>query len=93
MRSIALFSVCIQCLLVIVFVMVVFTFKKSPQPDLVYVIPRHVQYGFTIQNKSNPLVKEAKFRTYASLKQTTTQKRLTLETSQPYELISNKAGP
>jgi len=43
MRSIALFSVCIQCLLLIVFVTVVFIFKKPPQPDLVYVIPRDLQ--------------------------------------------------
>ncbi len=43
---------------------------KSRIPEPVYTIPRHIQYSFTLQNKTNLLVKEVEFWTYAPVKQT-----------------------
>lgn len=57
-----------------------------------YSIPRHIQYGFTLQNRTNRLVKEAEFWTYAPVKQTPTQQCVLLETSHPYQLISDDLG-
>ena len=39
-----------------------------------YSIPRLVQYSFTLQNRSNRLLKKAEFWTHAPVKQTPTQK-------------------
>ncbi|HUT69837.1 MAG TPA: transglutaminase domain-containing protein [Desulfatiglandales bacterium] len=57
-----------------------------------YTIPRHIQYGFTLQNKTNRLVKEAEFWTYAPVKQTPTQQCVHLEASHPFQVISDDLG-
>lgn len=57
-----------------------------------YAIPRHIQYGFTLQNKTNRLVKEAEFWTYAPVKQTPTQQCVHLEASHPFQVISDDLG-
>lgn len=57
-----------------------------------YAIPRHIEYSFTLRNKTNRVVKEADFWTYAPVKQTATQQCVHLETSHPYKLISDDLG-
>ena len=57
-----------------------------------YTIPRHIQYGFTLRNKTNRLVKEAEFWTYAPVKQTPTQQCVHLEASHPFQVISDDLG-
>ena len=57
-----------------------------------YIIPRHIQYGFTLQNKTNRLLKEAEFWTYAPLRQTSTQMCMNLKASHPYQLIPDDLG-
>jgi len=57
-----------------------------------YPITRDIQYSFTIRNKTNQLLKEAEFWTYAPVRLTSTQKSLNLEVSHPYKLIVDDQG-
>jgi len=57
-----------------------------------YSIPRQVQYHFTLQNKSNRLLKHAEFRTYAPVKRTATQHCSRIQSSHPYKLITDVLG-
>jgi transglutaminase-like putative cysteine protease len=59
---------------------------------LQYSLPREVQYGFTLQNKTNRLLEEAEFWTYAPVKKTAAQQVIKLETSHPYKLITDDLG-
>lgn len=53
---------------------------------------RHVQYSFTLQNKTNSLLEQADFWTYAPVKLTSTQRCGQLVVSHPYELIEDELG-
>lgn len=57
-----------------------------------YTIPRQIQYSFTLRNKTNRLIEKAEFLTYAPVKATSTQRCVKIETSHPYELISDELG-
>lgn len=58
-----------------------------------YSIHKQIQYGFTIQNKSNRLLEKAEFWTYAPVKQTSTQRCcIKIDASHPYELIEDELG-
>lgn len=57
-----------------------------------YSIPRQVQYHFTLQNKSNQLLKQTEFRTYAPVKLTATQHCSRIQTSHPYNLTTDVLG-
>ncbi|MFV1951066.1 MAG: transglutaminase family protein [Nitrospinota bacterium] len=57
-----------------------------------YSIHRQIQYSFTLQNRTNRLLKKAEFWTYAPLKQTSTQRCVNLEISHPYQLILDDLG-
>lgn len=57
-----------------------------------YPILRDIQYGFTLRNKTNRLLKEAEFWTYAPVKMTSTQKCIKLKISHPYQLIVDDLG-
>lgn len=61
-------------------------------PKVHYTIPRHIQYTFTLQNKTNRLVKEAEFWTYAPVKQTPAQQCVHLKASHPFQVISDDLG-
>jgi len=52
-----------------------------------YPVTRDIQYGFTLKNTTNHLLKEVEFWTYAPVRQTSTQRCLKLEVSQPYRLV------
>ena len=62
------------------------------EPEDHYTIPRHIQYSFTLQNKTNRLVKEPEFWTYGPVKKTPTQQCVKLEASHPFQLISDGLG-
>jgi hypothetical protein len=57
-----------------------------------YPILRDIQYGFTIRNKTNQILKEAEFWTYAPAKLTSTQRCLKIEVSYPYQIIADDLG-
>ncbi len=57
-----------------------------------YPISRRIQYGFTLRNSTNRLLKRAQFWTYAPVKETSTQRCERLEVSHPYGLISDDLG-
>jgi len=57
-----------------------------------YPILRDIQYGFTLRNKTNQILKEAEFWAYAPVKLTSTQKCLKIEVSHPYQLIVDDLG-
>jgi transglutaminase-like putative cysteine protease len=57
-----------------------------------YSIPRQVQYHFTLQNKSNRLLKQTEFRTHAPVKLTATQHCSRIQSSHPYKLTTDVLG-
>jgi hypothetical protein len=61
-------------------------------PDPTYSIPRHVEYSFSIQNKTNRLSKDVEFWTYAPVKQTSSQQCENVEASHPFEMILDNLG-
>ncbi len=64
------------------------TFPTQPG----YPISKKIQYGFTVRNKTNQLLKEAELWTYAPVKLTSTQKSVNIEPSHPYQLIADDLG-
>jgi transglutaminase-like putative cysteine protease len=60
---------------------------KSP-----YVIPRHIQYSFTIQNRTSRVIKGAEFWTYAPVKHTPTQQCMSVKASQPFQVVLDDQG-
>jgi hypothetical protein len=55
-------------------------------------IIRHIQYSFTLQNKSARLLEKAEFWTYAPVKQTATQYCDQINASHQFKLISDEQG-
>ena len=80
------------CLSLMVFAIYPVIFSRSPIPEPVYAIPRHIQYSFTLHNRTNRLIKGAEFWTYAPARQTSTQQYVHVETSHPYRLIPDDLG-
>ena len=69
--------------------------EKGAKTDTVadsYSIPRQIQYSFSLKNKTNLLLKNAEFWTYAPVKKTATQRCDHIEASHPYLLISDDLG-
>ncbi len=52
------------------------------------IVRNNIQYGFTIRNTTNKMVKNAQFQTYAPVRKTGTQLRKDLIASHSYEIIS-----
>jgi len=57
-----------------------------------YSLPRQIQYSFTLRNKTNRLIKKAEFWTYAPVEQTSTQLCDHIESSHPYQMITDDLG-
>lgn len=64
----------------------------SNQSPSEYSIPRHIQYQYTLQNKTDHLVKNAELWTYAPVSQTATQRCARIESSHPYKLTQDILG-
>ncbi len=88
----------IICFLYIVFFEISTTHSTNKKdtglnlPESIYTIHRQIHYSFTLQNKSDHLLKKAGFWTYAPVKQTATQRTVKLDVSHPYQLISDDLG-
>ena len=67
-----------------------FALLEAKEPH--YPISRDIQYGFTLRNRTNHLLKEAEFWTYAPAKLTSTQRCVKVEISDPYQLIVDDLG-
>ena len=78
------------CFIVIGVVIIGILKFHSPQPT--YPVSRHIQYAFTLQNRTNRAIKNAEFWTYAPVKQTATQRCTRFETSHPHQLIRDVLG-
>lgn len=63
------------------------TFDEPVYPD-----SRIIRYGFTVQNPDAHPLKDAGFWVYAPIHQTSTQKRLNIKASHPYELRIDSLG-
>ena len=78
------------CFIVIGVIIIGILKFHSPQPT--YRVSRHIQYAFTLQNRTNRVIKNAEFWTYAPVKQTATQRCTRFETSHPHQLIKDDLG-
>ena len=78
------------CFIVIGVIIIGILKFHSPQPT--YPVSRHIQYAFTLQNRTNRVIKNAEFWTYAPVKQTATQRCTRFETSHPHQLIKDDLG-
>lgn len=57
-----------------------------------YDIERTFRYSFTLQNKTNEILKNVDFWVYAPVKETSIQKTDTITSSHPYELLQDELG-
>jgi transglutaminase-like putative cysteine protease len=57
-----------------------------------YTIPRHIEYGFTLQNTTNSVLKEAALWVYAPVKQTAAQQSVNVDASHPFQELSDDLG-
>ena len=76
----------------IVIIFVIIWVSKSRIPQSTYTLPRHIQYSFTIQNRSDHVEKNVEFWTYAPVKRTSTQLCTNLKSSYPYRLVMDRLG-
>jgi len=67
-------------------------YPRLRPPESHYAIPRHIEYSFTLQNRTAHLVRQAEFWTYAPVRRTSAQQCINLEASHPYKLISGHLG-
>lgn len=77
------------CGLVLSTLMVIFFFLED-KPE--YSAHRIFQYGFNIRNTGNELLQDIEFAVYAPVKRTANQLLLQLDTTHPYELVSDELG-
>lgn len=68
----------------------VFGLMDRGQPG--YPIERTVRYGFTVENTESRPLETVRFRTYAPVERTPTQKLVGLEASHPYEAETDALG-
>lgn len=61
-------------------------------PENSHAVRRQIRYSYTLQNKTNRLLKKAEFWTYGPVKQTSRQRCIYLTASQPCELIPDDLG-
>ena len=92
MRAATFGKILILCFILLVIGIGIFKIRNNHIPEPVYTIPRHIEYSFTLKNMTNRLVREAEFWTYAPARQTATQNLVRLESSHPYELITDDLG-
>lgn len=69
-----------------------YSLLNQKSSDIEYTLPRQIRYSFTIQNKTSHVVKNAKFRVYAPVKQTSGQLCKELIVSHLYDLELDELG-
>lgn len=93
-KGLAIFAALCVCV-IIAWTVKVKIFSNTPAANRFqgdYSIPRQIQYQFTLQNKTSRLITNAEFWAHAPVKQTPTQRCLQIESSYPYELITDSFG-
>jgi transglutaminase-like putative cysteine protease len=88
-RAITAITVLCISLVAIIFGVLVF---KSPAPQTGYRFPRHIQYGFTLENTSNRAIQNAELWTYAPVAQTATQRCEGINPSHPFQVVTDVTG-
>ena len=81
----------------VIFMLTIFLLKapwvnSNSQADQDSPVNRNIQYSFTVQNKTNKLIKSADFWTYAPVKETCHQTCLNIKTSSPCQIIADDFG-
>ncbi len=61
-------------------------------PEGVEPLTRHIAYGFSLQNETHRVIKDAHLWAFAPVRRTATQRCDHLEVSHPFELISDALG-
>ena len=89
-RTLFLFAACL-CLLV-AGVMLGLAFLNRAPRQATYPVQRQIQYGFTLQNRTNQALKNAEFWAQAPVKETANQRCERLEVSHAYQLLSDEHG-
>jgi transglutaminase-like putative cysteine protease len=79
------------CVLVAGFMLALSLHGRSPQKAS-YPIQRQIQYSFTLQNRTNHLVRNAEFWAHAPVRETANQRCELLEVSHPYQLQADDLG-
>ena len=77
-------------LTLVVFSILVILISKDEQDN--YTIERKFRYSFTLQNKTNQLLKNVDFWVYAPVKQTSNKKSINITASLDYKLNSDELG-
>jgi len=80
------------CILILSIWLVVKMNDRPLAPEARYTIPRHIQYAFTLRNRTNRMIKGAEFWTHAPVEKTATQHCVKIKTSHPYRLIKDELG-
>ena len=57
-----------------------------------YPISRSIQYSFTLENRTDRLLKQAEFWSYAPVRESPTQRCMKVESSHPHELLVDELG-
>ena len=78
----------ITFLLLVLIIIVVLPGKKNDE----YEIQRTLRYSFTLQNKTNTILKDVDFWVYAPVKETANQKTKTITASEDYQLSEDELG-
>lgn len=73
-------------------VIIVFGYVATYQEKFSYTDSRNLRYSFTVENPSNHAVRRASMWAYIPVKQTSTQKRISIKSSHPYKLEKDASG-
>jgi hypothetical protein len=65
---------------------------RSPTQMRGHLVPRHIQYGFTLENTSNRAVQNAELWAYAPVEQTATQRCERISPSHPSSVVRDTVG-
>ena len=65
---------------------------RSPSPQSGYRLPRHIQYGFILENTSNRAIQNAQLWTYAPVAQTGAQRCEGINPSHPFQVVTETTG-
>jgi transglutaminase-like putative cysteine protease len=80
------------CVLLVCGLILVKVFDWHFGAESTYVIPRRIHYSFTLQNRTSRIIKGAEFWTYAPVKHTPTQQCMSVNASQPFQVIMDDQG-
>lgn len=67
-------------------------FAPSTEAEVVYPHSRLVRYGFTLRNTSGELLRGTEFRVFAPVRETATQRSVSIDASHPFELSEDELG-